>query len=154
MFRKMRRQDKKMNNNEALEIIKNCEFGILSTIGKNGYCYGIPLNYVYFDNAVYFHSAKEGHKIDNLKNHKKVSFCIVKDQQPIPEKLTTAYESVIIFGKAEFVEGKEKKNALMKLTKKFAPNHIEKGKESTKKESHITEIVRINIEHITGKKSV
>src|SRR6056297_923483 len=101
MFREMRRNDKKMDYSKALEILDKCEFGVLSTMGKNGYCYGVPLNYVYTNEAIYFHSAKEGHKIDNLKNHKKVSFCIVKNQKPIPEKLTTKYESIVVFGKAE-----------------------------------------------------
>src|SRR6056297_1130907 len=101
MFRKMRRNDKKMDQNKALEILKNGEYGVLSTIGKNEYCYGVPLNYVYENNSIYFHSAKEGHKIDNLKLHQKVSFCVVKNQKPIPEKLTTKYESIVVFGKAE-----------------------------------------------------
>ncbi|TYB30607.1 MAG: pyridoxamine 5'-phosphate oxidase family protein, partial [Candidatus Mcinerneyibacterium aminivorans] len=134
MFKKMRRIDKKMKKEKAIKILKNSEYGVLSTIGENKYCYGVPLNYVVMENSIYFHSAKEGHKIDNLKFNKKVSFCVVKNQKPIPEKLTTAYESVVVFGKAEFVEGEEKRDALMALTKKFAPNHMEKGKESIKKE--------------------
>ena len=35
--------------------------------GEDGYAYGVPLNYVYVDNSIYFHCAKEGHKLDNIK---------------------------------------------------------------------------------------
>ena len=50
--------------------------GVLSVIGDDGYPYGVPINYVYDEkeNALYFHGAKEGHKIDAIKKSGKVCF--------------------------------------------------------------------------------
>jgi len=71
MFKEMRRIDRMLSIEESKDILKNCEYGVLSSISDNGYPYGVPLSYVYFDDAIYFHSAREGHKIENIKNRKK-----------------------------------------------------------------------------------
>ena len=39
------------------------------TIGTNGYPYTTPLNYVYYNDKIYFHSAKVGHKLSNIKEN-------------------------------------------------------------------------------------
>jgi len=154
MFDKMRRQDKKMSTIRAKEILKSAEYGILSTVGANGYPYGIPLNYVYENNSIYFHSANTGAKLNNIKKiNNKVSFCVVPWEKAVAEKFTTEYESVIFFGKAFFVEGKEKNRALELLVEKFSPEYSEKGKNMIDKEFDDTTIIRIDIDHITGKES-
>lgn len=47
-----------------------------------------------------FSSAKSGHKIDAIRACDKVSFCVIFKDDVIKEKLTTAYESAIVFGRA------------------------------------------------------
>ena len=56
-FREMRRMDRKISDNQARELLKNNTYGVLSTIGVDGYPYGVPLNYVFFNDAIYFHCA-------------------------------------------------------------------------------------------------
>ncbi len=50
MFREIRLKGRVINNEKTIEIIKKGSFGVLATIGKDGYPYGVPLNYTYFDN--------------------------------------------------------------------------------------------------------
>lgn len=71
MFRKMRRFKQQISNEECVEILKNEKRGVLSVIGDNGYPYGIPLNHYYDEktNSIFFHGAKEGHKIDAIKKN-------------------------------------------------------------------------------------
>ncbi len=151
MFKEIRREDRKIGPEEAIEILKKGEYGILSTVGEDGYAYGVPLNYVYVDNSIYFHCAKEGHKLDNIKNNMRVSFCVVGETKPIPEKFTTRYESVIVFGKAMEIFNEEKEKALLEIIYKYANQYIEQGKEYIKKAKDKTVIIKINIEKITGK---
>ncbi len=40
MFKEMRRKDRELDMTETIEILKNCNYGILSTIGENEYAYG------------------------------------------------------------------------------------------------------------------
>lgn len=62
MFKQMRRKEREIENIEAEEILKNGEYGVLSTVGENGYSYGVPLSYVYLNNSINFHCALEGQK--------------------------------------------------------------------------------------------
>ena len=108
MFRKMRRFKQQLSNDEALKILKNCKSGVLAVSGDDGYPYTIPLNFVYKDGKIYFHCAKNGHKLDAIKQNNKVSFCVIEKDEVDSEKLTTLFRSVVVFGKAEIMENKEK----------------------------------------------
>ena len=68
-FRPMRRIKQQMPDKEALEVLKNAKRGVLSVIGDDGWPYGIWLNphYREADGRIYFHGAKDGHKIDALR---------------------------------------------------------------------------------------
>ncbi len=59
------------------------------------------MNFVYEDGKIYFHGAKEGHKIDAIKNNPKVSMSIIDQEDVIEEELTTYFRSVILFGKLQ-----------------------------------------------------
>lgn len=154
MFKEMRRKDKEMDKNSVIDIVKNGKYGIMSTVGDDGYPYGIPLNYVYIDNNIYFHCAPEGHKINNLKYNEKVSFCIVELAEILPEKFTTKYRSAVIFGKArEVLEEKEKKKAFMELIHKYSNEYTEAGERYIDKSMDAAKIFKIEIEDIKGKKN-
>ena len=43
------------------------------------------MNFVYEDGKIYFHGAKEGHKIDAIKNNPKVSMSIIDQEDVIEE---------------------------------------------------------------------
>lgn len=150
MFKQLRRNDRAISLNEAIEILMNGEFGILSTFNGE-FPYGVPVNYVIKDSSIYFHSAIEGHKLDNIRKFDKVSFCIVGKTKLLPEKFTTIYESVIVFGKAKIINGQEKYDALKLLIEKYSPEFIEKGIDYINKAIEKTNIVKIDILHISGK---
>jgi hypothetical protein len=151
LFREIRRKDRELKNDEVIEILKNNEYGVISTVRPNGYPYGVPISYVYINDSIYFHCAIEGHKLDNIKNNDKVSFCVVGKTCVLPDKFSTEYESVIIFGRANEVFDDEKNTALIEILNKYSPDYIEQGKEYIQKASKVTKVIRINIEHISGK---
>ncbi|NLT94463.1 MAG: pyridoxamine 5'-phosphate oxidase family protein [Clostridia bacterium] len=151
MFREMRRKDRKLEKSEAVEILKNGEYGILSTAGQDGYPYGVPVNYVYVNGSIYFHCAVIGHKLDNIRNNDKVSFCVVGPTQILPDKFSTKYESVIVFGRAVEVFDDEKNMALFEFINKYSSDYPEQGKEFLNKKYKATIVIKINVEHISGK---
>lgn len=87
----------------------------------------LPLSYIYHNNFIYLHSAKSGHKIENIKSNEKVSFSVVGDTNILPSKFSTNYESVIGFGIACEVDGKEKEEALIKLIEKYSKDFLKEG---------------------------
>ena len=69
MFRKMCRFKQEMPAVECRELLKTQVRGVLSLLGDDGYPYGLPIDYWYneADGKLYFHGAKEGHKIDAIR---------------------------------------------------------------------------------------
>lgn len=151
MFKEMRRKEKELDKDKAAEILDQGQYGILSTVGENGYPYGVPVNYVYADGSIYFHCAVEGAKIDNIIYNDKVSFCVVGETQPKPETFSFKYESTIVFGRCVEIYEKEKIDALVAIVKKYSSEFMEKGMKYIEKDNSKTKILKINIEHITGK---
>lgn len=152
MFREMRRKESLMNEREAVRVLEEGLYGTLATAGEEGYPYSTPLNYVYVDNMIYFHSAPEGHKLDNIKYNCRVCFSVVGSFMIIPEKFDTNYDSVVVFGKArEVVEENEKKKALMLLIEKYSKEYMEEGMRYIEKSIKRVSVFKIEIEHLTGK---
>ena len=150
MFREMRRKDKMLSKDDCIRLLNETEVGVLSLIGDNAYPYTVPLNYVYKDNAIYFHSAKDGYKIDCIENNNKVSFCLVDNVELLSASFDTNYESVVVFGKA-FEEVENKKEALILLIEKYSPDYMEKGHKYVEKSHGSTRVFRIDIDYMTGK---
>jgi nitroimidazol reductase NimA-like FMN-containing flavoprotein (pyridoxamine 5'-phosphate oxidase superfamily) len=147
----MRRKDRLTTNEEALELLKRGEFGVLSTVSSDNIPYGVPVNYCYKNGNIYFHSALEGHKLDNIRDHNKVSFCVVGSTQLQPSKFATKYESCIVSGSAQEVFNDEKDSALECLVEKYSSQFKTEGKEYINKAKHKTRVVKIIPNSITGK---
>ncbi len=150
-MRDVRRKDRETGTPEAIELLTRGEYGVLSTVGKDGQPYGVPLSYAYKDGRIYFHCALHGHKIENIENNAQVSFCVVGKTRVLPEKFATEYESAVAFGVASEVSGNERYGALVLLLEKYSPAFIEAGKSYIDQQDHATKVVKIEIEHISGK---
>ena len=151
MFRDMRRDKKQLTKKEAVVILKKGEYGVLATIGSDNYPYALPLNYIYYNNKIYLHCAQEGHKLDNIKNNNKVSFTVVGDYKLQPAEFTSKYESVVIFGRANLIEGKAKEEVLNQFILKFSPQFKSEGFDYVKQAANKTAIIEIKIEDLKGK---
>ena len=142
MNEKMRRKDRETTEERAYEILKNGEYGILSTIGEDGYPYGVPVNFAVEGNKIYFHCApNSGLKLKNVE-YSRIDGA----------KLTSKYESAVVFGTiAKSV--KNKNRGLELIVEKYAPEFIESGKRCIEKSGNMTGVYEITIEKITGKEN-
>ncbi|NOR50272.1 MAG: pyridoxamine 5'-phosphate oxidase family protein [Desulfuromonadales bacterium] len=147
----MRRKDKALQNDAAVHLLQECEYGILSTVDAKGQPYGVPLNYVLRNNCLYFHCALEGHKLDNLLANRRVSFCVVGRTKLLPAEFSTEFESVIVSGEASVAQGDERYQALIDLLQKYSPEFLEEGRRYIEKLDSRTKVIRIDIDSMTGK---
>ncbi|WP_077609571.1 pyridoxamine 5'-phosphate oxidase family protein [Clostridium sp. Marseille-P2415] len=155
MFREMRRKKQLLSKELSEDILNQGITGVLGVIGDEGYPYTVPLNYVYEDGVIYFHCAKSGHKLDAIRKNNKVSFCVIEKEQIVPEKFTTYFRSVIAFGKAgEVEEDNEKWRVMRLLNDKYAPGRDEAGDEEIQREWNILCVIKIQVEHLTGKEAI
>lgn len=151
MFKDMRRQEREFSRAEATNILANESYGVLSMNGHNEYAYGVPISYVYLDNSIYFHCALEGQKLSRLCTDNKVSFCVVEKANILPDKFSMEYTSVIVFGRASEVQEKEKLKALFAFIDKYSSDFVQKGREYAVNAQQRCSVIKIDIEHISGK---
>ncbi|MBQ6165008.1 MAG: pyridoxamine 5'-phosphate oxidase family protein [Clostridia bacterium] len=151
MFREMRRDRQKLGAEECERILKTAKRGVLSLLGDGGYPYGVPMDFVYENGKIYFHSAVEGHKVDALKRCDRVSFCVVNEGEKEPGEWWYRFSSVIVFGRIGIVADEQARIAALRmLGLKFYPTEEEVDAE-IKKDAARALILEIDIEHMSGK---
>jgi len=156
MFRQMRRTAQQLPQEECLEILRAATSGVLAVHGDDGYPYTVPLSYIVDGDSIFFHCAAVGHKLDAISANEKVSFCVVAQDDVVPQTYSTDYRSVVVFGRARILEDTGRKLAVIrKLAVRYAPNNTQEHmqKEIDESMNHLT-IVEIVMEHITGKESL
>jgi len=147
----LRRNDRELVTEDALALLDGAEYGILSTVSKDGAPYGVPLSFCVMDGSIYFHCALEGRKLENLEHNRAVSFCVVGNTRVLPEKFGTLYESAVASGEAIEVFDEDKQRALEGLVRKYAADFIESGAKYIDGLRHKTRVYRIVVSSVTGK---
>ncbi len=151
MFRKMRRHGQQLSDEECIDILINEPRGVLALLGDDDYPYALPMSHVYVDGKIYFHGAKEGHKIDAIKRHSKVSYCVTDRGIKAEDSWWYTFKSVIVFGKiTTLTDNDDKIYRLTHLGNKFFPTPEETENEIERLLDR-TEVFEITIEHMTGK---
>ncbi|WP_298501162.1 pyridoxamine 5'-phosphate oxidase family protein [uncultured Methanobrevibacter sp.] len=151
MFRKMRRHRQELSADECRDILTREPRGVLALLGDDDYPYALPMSHVFVDGKIYFHGAKKGHKIDAVKKHSKVSYCVMDKGVRNENEWWYTFKSVIVFGKIKTLTDRDEKIAkLTHLGDKFFPTHDETVDEINRLLDK-TEVFEITIEHMSGK---
>jgi nitroimidazol reductase NimA-like FMN-containing flavoprotein (pyridoxamine 5'-phosphate oxidase superfamily) len=149
-----RRKDRTMKDLGEIEaLLGRMAVGRLGLSTEDG-PYVVPVNYVFDEGYVYFHSGHKGRKVEALRANPRVCFLV---DEPGPQVtwdkgcgITQIYESVMCFGKAEFIEEiAERRRILEMLINKYVPggNHVPIPDGTVENMA----VVRIHIEWMTGK---
>ena len=150
----MRRSEREIKDREAIDAIIRqclvCRLGLSD--GEEPYI--VPLCFGYDGEALYFHSASDGRKIDILRKNSRVCF-----EFDIPEGMREAeegcrwwikYRSVIGFGTAEIVDDQEdKKKALGIIMAQYSGRKYVFPEDAVAR----TAVIKVAIARITGKQA-
>ena len=153
MFREMRRFKQQISKEECFRILKEQPRGIMSMHGDDGYPYGVPMNHWYSeeDGKLYFHGAKEGHKIDSIKRDDKVSYCVYDQGFRREGEWALNISSVVLFGRIRIVEDEDKKREICtNLCRKFTDDEEYLKKEMANAFPRVC-CLELEIEHMSGK---
>ena len=155
MFREMRRKKQVLSQEECNAILSRGSSGVLALSGDNDYPYAVPISYVYDGEKLYFHCAKSGHKLDAIRRNPKASFCVIDKDEIIPEKYTTFFKSVIVFGTIQIMEDDSQiRTAIEKLAVKYAPDDTESGRQAEiEKDWPALCMLEMTPAHISGKRA-
>lgn len=157
MFNHAQRDKRQVLSRERCnEILKKATSGVLSVLDADGYPYGVPLSFAYKDDKLYFHCMPDkGHKWEALKNHDKVCFTVIETDDVIPDEYTSYFRSVIVFGKARFVEDLDEKFELHDLlVDKYSPDFKEGVYDMFKDRIKWMGAFIVEVEHVSGKEAI
>lgn len=156
MFREMRRKRQALTAEESAVVLHKGTSGVLALSGDDGYPYAVPISYVYDGDKIYFHCAQSGHKLDAIHRNAKASFCVIDQDQIIPEKYTSYFRSVIVFGQMRMMENEQEKRAAMdKLAIKYVPGDTTSGRNNAiDRDWSPLCVLEMSIDHMTGKESI
>lgn len=149
----MRRFKQQITESECLEVLKNETRGVLALHGEEGYPYAIPMNHWYSEEngKLYFHGAKEGHKIDSLLKNDKVCYTVFDKGYRKEGEWALNVKSVVIFGRIKTVTDKDEQIKICtNLCKKFTDDEDYLNKEI---ENALPRVLCLELtpEHMTGK---
>lgn len=127
----MRRAEFEVKDPKQLEmLLDGCEYGTLCLIDGDE-PYGVPLNFVWYEQSVCFHGSKEGRKMEVMAKNSKASFSVVKPLSLIPSYFsntrsaspaTQFFISAHMVGKIEIVSDADLKCAMLTaLMQKLQP---------------------------------
>jgi nitroimidazol reductase NimA-like FMN-containing flavoprotein (pyridoxamine 5'-phosphate oxidase superfamily) len=141
---------------EIDSILNRCLVGRIGMSLKDN-PYVVPVNYLYRQGKIYFHSANEGQMFTYLKANNQVCFEVDEPGEtitnPDPCNFSFRYNSVIAFGKVRFLQStQEKIDILARLVEKYDREKVA-SKDITPEKLGDVAVGEITIEKITGKTS-
>ena len=148
----MRRKDRERDAEFAWRVFETAPYATLSTVNAEGAPCCVPISPARIEDALYFHCALAGEKLDNLTRNPAVCLSAVSRAEVIGEKLTVGYDSAVMHGKAKIVtDPHQRKQALRAITERYCPDQMSRFGEEFEKFACQTVVVRIDPETITGK---
>ena len=155
MFRPMRRSAQALDGGACVEILERGTSGVLAVAGDGGWPYAVPLSYAFDGEKLYFHCAREGHKLDAIRREARASFCVVDRDEVVPEEYTTYFRSVIAFGRVRVVEDEAQKRAAIELLARryFPQDSAENRRRAIEREWAGLCMLEMDIEHMSGKEA-
>ena len=155
MFRDMRRKRQALPPEQCAAILRRGTSGVLALAGDAGYPYAVPLSYVYTDGKLYFHCAKAGHKLDAIQREPRASFCVIDQDEIVPEEYTTYFRSVIAFGRIRVIgDDGERRAAVERLALKYHPGDTpEHRNRYIDSEWAPLCMLEMTVEHLSGKQA-
>ncbi len=150
----MRRSKQSLPLDDTRQILREQTNGVLSLATPDGTPYGVPLSFAYDgENAIYFHGATQGRKLDCIGQGCRCSFCVVSRDSIVPEEFTTYFSSVIVSGSISVVDNRDEMlKGLLLLCEKYSPG-IDNSSEIAQGLNHVC-VLRLDITDITGKEAI
>jgi hypothetical protein len=143
-----------MKTTDVDSILGRALVGRIGT-SLNGAPYIVPVNFLYSDGKIYFHSANSGQLYTYMKDNPQVCFEVDEIGETVPNadpcKFSFKYKSVIAFGKVSFIQEPGDKAAILtKLVEKYDTKKMVNQEVTVDKLDDVA-VGEITLERITGK---
>jgi len=147
----MRRYKQQIPEDECINLLKREKRGVLAVLGDDDYPYTVAMNHVYLDGKLYFHCAREGHKIDAIEKCDKVSYCVMDEGVKIDDNWWYTFKNVVVFGRmSKVTDDKLIETVLYSIGDTFNVTEEFMDEEMKLFRDRVL-ILELDIEHISGK---
>lgn len=154
MERSMRRFKQQLSREDCFEILRRNTSGVLALCGSDMMPYAVPLSHAVDSDRLIFHCAKAGHKLDLMRENANASFCVIDQDEVHPERFTTYFRSVIVFGRIHIIEDEDERFEAAKIIgRRCNPDELELQSELSKGFSRVV-MLEMPIDQITGKQAI
>ncbi|PWW08569.1 hypothetical protein DFQ01_101292 [Paenibacillus cellulosilyticus] len=162
MYSSIRLKLRECTEESAIQhFLEHAEKGFLG-LSADDTPYVVPLNFVWRENAIYFHGAAEGRKVDYMQRNARGCFTVSQSYgtltSPVPAHIDTAYMSVMLFGRLSTVDTLEEATSVMQAmidkympgfyNKPLAAQHLDKHRSSL---GSRTMIYKLAVESMSAK---
>lgn len=152
--RSMRRAERAVPPQQALDILREAPFATVSCLTPDGLPYGVTVSHAVRGNTLYFHSAMQGLKCDCFAACPAVCVTAVSHAHIDEPAQTTRYRSAVAFGRVRIVTGEEAARGLRVLGERFTPRHMPDIEACIETRLAQTRVYAVDIERISGKSSM
>jgi nitroimidazol reductase NimA-like FMN-containing flavoprotein (pyridoxamine 5'-phosphate oxidase superfamily) len=155
----MRRSEKEIKSPAELQDVMKKAMVCRLGLADGDIPYVVPMNFGLMNNALYFHAAKEGRKLEIIRRNNKVCFEMDTDHVFVPAEngcnWSMKYRSVIGYGKVHLLDSPTEKIAALKIIMAHYADEYRSGKvyDFSEIEAARVTVFRIDIESVSGKKS-
>ena len=148
-----RRKERSTTREEMVLLLERMDIGHLAMMAEDG-PYVVPVNYLFAEGCIYLHSGAKGKKMEALRADPRVCFLVDETGPQVTWDrgcgISQIYESVMCFGRAEFIEEREeRKRILILMIRKFMRG--EDALPLVDRNVDNTAVLRIRVEEMTGK---
>jgi nitroimidazol reductase NimA-like FMN-containing flavoprotein (pyridoxamine 5'-phosphate oxidase superfamily) len=150
----MRKKEREITDRAVIEEIIRQSSVCRLALSEDNCPYIVPLCFGYKDNALYFHTAREGKKLRILEKNNRVCFEfdilieLVRSEEAC--RWGMRYMSVVGFGKTSLIEDCEsKQTAFDIIMQHYSGNSFAYREDAL----HKAAIIKVEIEHMTGRRS-
>jgi nitroimidazol reductase NimA-like FMN-containing flavoprotein (pyridoxamine 5'-phosphate oxidase superfamily) len=114
----------------------------------------VPINHWYCpeDGKLYFHGGMQGHRIDAMAREQRASFCVLDDGVKDENDWSLWFRSVIVFGRLEIVEDREKAMSVARQLSLHFTEDVGYIDWEIQNAGHRTLCFALVPEHISGKR--
>lgn len=151
----MQMKERELSLDDAMEILEEGEFAVISTVDPDGTPYGVPVSYVMMDGKMFIHTGKKpGHKIDDFNHDNRVSVAVAGEIEPVYEEtfFTTRFASVVASGTIAKVDNPVLvRQALVALCMKYCPQYKHEIGGAIQREWDVTDVWAVEFAEIRGK---
>lgn len=147
MFKPMRRDDRRLSEEEARALLERGHAGTLS-LGGGAYPYAVPMNYIVRDGAIWMHGARaEGEKDERMAVDRRACFSLFEHIEG------AQFKSVVAFGTMTSVDDNETVARVLEgIVEKYIPEFAWEGaKANIPARAPLARAYCLTIDHLEAK---